>query len=134
MKTISEREQKLRANYVDMVRSPMMLPESGVIDTTSFHLYHMARYISRLKGFSAHLGKPIRDFVDTDLGACILGSAPVIEAHLKETEDRLLSCLWQDFSGSLERFRSAETGLSIEDIEIPFRKICDHLHFNPDPI
>jgi len=113
------------------MEAPDMLLESGVTTMTEYHLYHLARYISRLKGFATTSGQQLNHFVDTDLGACLLAAAHVIDSHMKTTGDNLLTALWERFSEALDRFRAGDHEVSTADFESAFTPLCEHCHFDP---
>lgn len=133
MNPVSKRETKFQNEYRDMTQCPLMMPEVGIIDLTTYHLHHLARYVCRLRGFSANLGKPLKDFVDTDLGGCLLGCLPIIEQDILSKLDSNLTALWRDFVVEVERFQSSDPQLEPDDLEGPLGKICEYLKFDPWP-
>jgi hypothetical protein len=57
-----------------IARYEQMFTERGGItpsDPLEFHLYHLARYWSRLVGFCEQVRQQPESLIDTDLGACV---------------------------------------------------------------
>ena len=66
--TRSERVRIVTSNY------EKSFAERGGIspsDPLAFHLYHLARYWSRLTGFCRHAPPGTASFIDADLGVCV---------------------------------------------------------------
>ncbi len=90
--TRSERVRTLTANY------EKGFAERGGItpsDPLEFHLYHLARYWSRLTGFCRQEPSGTASFVDTDLGVCVeVGSE---FAHKLIRQDSPIYSQWQNY-------------------------------------
>jgi len=129
--TPTAREIRFRSEYIQMMAAPRLLPDSGVTDMTRYHLYHLARYLSRLKGFITGTGHGLQHFLDTDLGACLLAAAFTIDKHMRSTGDTLLTTMWDQFSTATDLFRSGDNKIVINDLESSFDAMCMHCHFDP---
>jgi len=89
---LAERVRNMVPGYEEM------FAERGGItptDPLQFHLYHLARYWSRLLGFCRQTPSKPEGWIDGDLGACIqMGSE---FAHPLITPDSPIYRLWQDY-------------------------------------
>ena len=75
-----------------------MFAERGGItpaDPLKFHLYHLARYWSRLVGFCRQDPSKPAVFIDTDLGACVQVGSEF--AHKMIGSDSPIYTRWQDY-------------------------------------
>ena len=75
-----------------------MLKERGGItpsDPLEFHLYHLARYWSRLVGFCRQVPDKPETVIDTDLGACVAVGSDF--AHNLINPDLPIFRCWQDY-------------------------------------
>lgn len=118
------------SRYREMAENIELAPEIGISDEIEFHLHHVARYISRIKGFSSLQNKPIEEYKDTDLGSCLISSVVVINEEMKKEFGEK----WSAFSDSVEAFRNADRSARIEEIESTFMVLCDERNYNPEPI
>jgi hypothetical protein len=64
-------------------------------DPLKFHLYHLARYWSRLVGFCRQDPARPAVFIDGDLGACVQVGSEF--AHKLIKSDSPIYALWQDY-------------------------------------
>jgi hypothetical protein len=64
-------------------------------DPLEFHLYHLARYWSRLIGFCRQTPSKPEGWIDGDLGACVQVGSEF--AHKLITPDSPIYKLWQDY-------------------------------------
>jgi hypothetical protein len=79
-------------------RYEKMFLERGDItpsDPLQFHLYHLARYWSRLIGFCRQAPSKPAAFIETDLGACVQVGSEF--AHKLIGSDSPIHGLWQDY-------------------------------------
>ena len=79
-------------------RYEKMFTERGGItpsDPLMFHLYHLARYWSRLVGFCRQDPSKPAALIDTDLGACVQVGSEF--AHKLIGADSPIHRVWQDY-------------------------------------
>ena len=87
--------ERVRVMIPDYER--MFAKRGGVTptDPLAFHLYHLARYWSRLVGFCRQVPLEPEKFIDTDLGACVQVGSEF--AHQLIGPDSLIWRRWQDY-------------------------------------
>ena len=75
----------------------MLANRGGVTpsDPLTFHLYHLARYWSRLVGFCMQEPSKPASFIDSDLGACVQVGSEF--AHKLIAADSPIYGVWQDY-------------------------------------
>ena len=127
---LTEREADMISRYREMAENIELAPDIGISDEIEFHLHHIARYISRIKGFSSLQKKPIEEYRDTDLGSCLISSVIVIDEVMKKEFGEK----WAAFSDSVEGFRNQDRSARIEEIESTFMELCNGRNYNPGPI
>jgi hypothetical protein len=127
----TEREKKCRARYREMLTDPTLLPSSDPADVIRFHLYHLARYLSRLEGFMDMTGSPLVAYRDHDLGACLLGATYVMDDCMSNTDDALFGYLWDHFSHGVNRFGNGDPTLTHEGLHSAFQELCEYIQYDP---
>lgn len=113
-----------------MFKNSEFYPDIGITDGTTYHLHHIARYISRIKGFREVLKKELIEFRENDFGACLVAGVVVADPELTKE----FGVTWEKFRHSVERFQSGDSSLQMNEIEDSFMAICDERNYNPGPI
>lgn len=111
----AKRTDALISNYEKMFAERSDMP--GCLtptDPLEFHLFHLARYWSRLIGFCRQYPSKPNAWVDTDLGACVqIGSD---YAHKLIGPDSPIYTLWQDYWKQTQKVLH-ERPVTIEAVE-----------------
>ncbi len=111
-----------------------MLKERGGItpsDPLQFHLYHLARYWSRLVGFCRQVPDKPEAAIDTDLGACVAVGSEF--AHKLMNPSLPVFGHWQDYWSRTQAVLH-DRPVTFEDVEAASRAFEDCLSilkYNP---
>jgi hypothetical protein len=89
---LAERVSAMIPGYEEMFAERGRITPS---DPLQFHLYHLARYWSRLVGFCRQDPSKPSAFIETDLGACVQVGSEF--AHKLIGPDSPIFRLWQDY-------------------------------------
>jgi hypothetical protein len=89
---LAERVSAMIPGYEEMFAERGRITPS---DPLQFHLYHLARYWSRLVGFCRQDPSKPAAFIETDLGACVQVGSEF--AHKLVGPDSPIFRLWQDY-------------------------------------
>ena len=89
---LAERVSAMLPHYEEMFAGSGGVTPS---DPLKFHLYHLARYWSRLVGFCRQEPSMPEVFIETDLGACVQVGSEF--AHKLIGPDSPIYRLWQDY-------------------------------------
>jgi len=130
MRAPSQREIAARESCEKQIRNPLMMPEVGVTDLVTYHLYHIARYLSRIEGFSKILQRPWAHFVETDLGAFLLAGVGVSDSEMMRQKDLFFIVEWQRFRLLVKKLSENEQ-VDPAEIEEAFQAICARKGFDP---
>jgi hypothetical protein len=112
---LAERVREIMPGY------EKMLAERGGItpsDPLKFHLYHLARYWSRLVGFCRQEPSKPAAFIETDLGACVQVGSEF--AHKLIGEDSPIHGRWQEYWTQTQAVLH-ERPVSLENVETASR-------------
>jgi hypothetical protein len=104
-----------------------LLAERGNItpsDPLEFHLYHLARYWSRLVGFCRQYPLKPEVCIDGDLGACVAVASEF--AHKLIEPSSTIHRLWQDYWTHTQAILH-DRPVTIEDVEAASRKFDECL-------
>ena len=94
---MSERPLAERVSAMVSGYEEMFAERGGVTptDPLKFHLYHLARYWSRLIGFCRQTPTKLESWIDSDLGACVQVGSEF--AHILIAPDSPVYKLWLDY-------------------------------------
>ena len=120
-KLLAERTRAMIPGYEGMFRERSGITPS---DPLEFHLFHLARYWSRLVGFSKQVPEKPETAIDTDLGACVAVGSEFAHKMI-EPSLPIYEC-WQHY-WRLAQMVLHERPVTLEQIEAASRAFNDCL-------
>jgi hypothetical protein len=99
-------------------------------DPLEFHLFHLARYWSRLVGFARHVGDGCNSLIEGDLGTAVRMGTEQAGRVIRETD---AGDLWHDYVERVETMLTIRP-VSLESIERAskgFDKCLEAIGFDP---
>lgn len=130
MKPRTKEEKQRTSKYRDMVEGSELYPDLGITGRRTYHLHHIARYISRIKGFREVLKKELVEFRNNEFGACLVADVVVADPELTKE----FGTKWDEFRHHVERFQLGASSLQMKELEDSFMAICNVRNYNPGPI